>query len=60
MELAESTKTTEPAYTINDAVDVLIGNLDEAIDDMKNGRVRTIEEAWGKSTEYSGTDEKEI
>lgn len=46
MALAEATKTTEPTYTINDALDVLLGKLDEAIDDMENGRVQTIEEAW--------------
>ena len=27
-------------------MDVLFGKLDEAIDDMENGRVQTIEEAW--------------
>lgn len=46
MALAEATKTTEPTDTINDAMDVLLGKLDEAIDDMENGRVQTIEEAW--------------
>lgn len=46
MALAEATKTTEHTYTINDAMDVLLGKLDEAIDDMENGRVQTIEEAW--------------
>lgn len=46
MALAEATKTVEPTYTINDAMDVLFGKLDEAIDDMENGRVQTIDEAW--------------
>lgn len=36
----------EPNNTIKDAVDVLFGKLDEAIDDMENGRVQTIDEAW--------------
>lgn len=27
-------------------MDVLLGKLDEAIDDMENGRVQTIDEAW--------------
>lgn len=44
--LAKATKTVEPTYTINDAMDVLLGELDEAIDDMENGRVQTIDEAW--------------
>lgn len=46
MALAEVFKTDEPAYTINDAMDILLDKLDEAIDDMENGRVQTIEEAW--------------
>ena len=29
-------------------MDVLLGKLDEAIDDMENGRVQTIDEAWDK------------
>ena len=27
-------------------MNVLLGKLDEAIDDMENGRVQTIDEAW--------------
>lgn len=46
MALAKVTKTTEPSYTVNDAMDVLLGKLDKAIDDMERGRVQTIEEAW--------------
>lgn len=46
MALAEATKTVEPTYTINDAMDVLLSKLDEAIDDMENGRVQAIDEAW--------------
>lgn len=46
MALMEATKTTETSYTIDDAMDVLLGKLDEAIDDMENGRVQTIDEAW--------------
>lgn len=46
MALAEATKTTEPTYTVHDAMDILLGILDEAIDDMENGRVQTIDEAW--------------
>lgn len=39
-------KMVENAYTIDNAMGVLFGKLDEAIDDMENGRVQTIEEAW--------------
>ena len=46
MVLAEAVKTVEPTYTINDSMNVLLGKLDEAIDDMENGRVQTIDEAW--------------
>lgn len=44
--MATATKTAEKVYTIDNAMDVLFGKLDEAIDDMENGRVQTIEEAW--------------
>ena len=27
-------------------MDILLSKLDEAIDDMENGRVQTIDEAW--------------
>lgn len=46
MALVEAAKTVESTYTINDAMDVLLSKLDEAIDDMENGRVQTIDEAW--------------
>ncbi|MCI8307867.1 MAG: hypothetical protein HFH14_07450 [Lachnospiraceae bacterium] len=46
MVLAEAVKTAEPTYTINDSMNVLLDKLDEAIDDMENGRVQTIDEAW--------------
>ena len=46
MALEEATKTVNPNYTINDAMNVLLGKLDEAIDDMENGRVQTLDEAW--------------
>ncbi len=46
MTTATATKTADISYTIDDAMEVLFGKLDEAIDDMENGRVQTIEEAW--------------
>lgn len=48
MALAHATKSRETTYTINDAMDVLLSKLDEAIDDMENGRVQTVEEAWAE------------
>lgn len=48
MAAAAAKKTAEISYTIDDAMEVLFGKLDEAIDDMENGRVQTIEEAWGE------------
>ena len=40
MALAQATKSRETTYTINDAMDVLLSKLDEAIDDM--------EKAWAE------------
>lgn len=36
----------EVTYTTDNAMDILLGKLDEAIDDMEQGRVQTIDEAW--------------
>ena len=46
MPTAIASKTVENNTAINDAMEVLFGKLDEAIDDMENGRVEPIEEAW--------------
>ncbi len=46
MALTQATKSHEDAYALEDAIDVLLEKLDEAIDDMENGHVQTIEEAW--------------
>lgn len=46
MALAQATKSRDTIYTINDAMDTLLVKLDEAIDDMENGRVQTVDEAW--------------
>lgn len=46
MEIATVIKTAKTSYTINDAMEVLFGKLNEAIDDMENGKVQTLEEAW--------------
>ena len=42
----EATRITKNAYPINDAMDVLLSKLDEAIDDMEAGRVISEEELW--------------
>ena len=54
MALAQATKSRETTYTINDAMDVLLSKLDEAIDDMENGRVQTVEEAWAEIAAVEG------
>ena len=48
MALAQATKSRETTYTINDAMDVVLSMLDVAIDDLENGRVLTVEEAWAE------------
>ena len=48
MALAQATKSHETTYTINDAMDVLLSRLDEAIDDMESDRVQIVEEAWAE------------
>lgn len=44
----ETTQVTKNAYTINDTMEVLFSKLDEAIDDMENGRVFSEEEMWAE------------
>ena len=46
MALAQATKSHETTYTLDDAMDILLTKLDDAIHDMEAGRVQTIEEAW--------------
>ncbi len=36
------------SFTMDDAVNVLFSKLDEAIDDMENGRALTEEELWAE------------
>lgn len=42
----QAVKSTSPQNTAKDAMAVLLTRLDEAIDDMENGRVQTVEDAW--------------
>jgi len=44
----ETIQITKNACTINDAADALFSMLDEAIDDMENGRVISEEEMWAE------------
>ncbi|MDD6571368.1 MAG: hypothetical protein PUF12_03160 [Thermoflexaceae bacterium] len=46
MEAVQKVNGYNNSYSIDDAMDLLFSKLDEAIDDMENGRVQTIEEAW--------------
>lgn len=39
-------KPYEMIYASDSAADVLLGKLDEAIADMENGRVQTLEDTW--------------
>ena len=46
MALAQATKSHETTYTLDDAMDILLTKLDDAIHDMEAGRMQTIEEAY--------------
>lgn len=52
MRLMEAMQTVQTAnrqsnmQTVDDAMNVLFSRLDEAIDDMEQGRTQGIEEAW--------------
>ena len=51
MALAHANKSHEISYTLDDAMDILLTKLDDAIEDMETGRVQTIEEAWNEIAE---------
>lgn len=38
--------TNNNSCTVNEAMNILFSKLDEAIEDMEEGRVQTIDEAW--------------
>ena len=46
MVVAEKVRSNQTAYDINDAMNTLLDKLDEAIEDLENGRVQTVDEAW--------------
>lgn len=41
-------KNQETSYTLADAMNVLFSKLDEAIDDVENGRLISEEELWAE------------
>lgn len=46
MALAEVVKTSENSYTVENAMNALLSKLDEALDDMEQGRVLDEAELW--------------
>ena len=46
MEAMNGTNAINSSLSVNDAMGVLFTKLDEAIDDMENGRVLSEEELW--------------
>lgn len=54
MALAEVTKFTDNRMTVNDAMDELLSKLDVAIDDMEQGRVQPIDDAWKEIDRIQG------
>lgn len=46
MDVVKNLNTVDNSYLMDDAMNVLFSKLDEAFDDIENGRVQTIEEAW--------------
>ena len=44
----ETVQVPKNAYTIDDAMNVVFSKLDEAIDDMEQGRVISEEEMWAE------------
>lgn len=44
----ETIQRTNATYALDDARNVLFSKLDEAIDDMENGRVISEEEMWAE------------
>ena len=44
--VAERIDNTKETYDEKTAMHILLSKLDEAIDDMKQGRVQSLDEAW--------------
>lgn len=43
---AKVVKTSEDCYTVENAMNVLLSKLDEALDDVEHGRVLNEDELW--------------
>ena len=56
MALVQATKSHETTYTLDDAMDILLTKLDDAIHDMEAGRVQTI--GW-QSADDRGSMERD-
>ena len=48
MVLAEAIKTKKNSYTVENAMNVLLSKLDEALDDVEYGRVLDEAEFWAE------------
>lgn len=44
----QSVDNTNEIYNVQEAMHILFNKLDEAIDDMEQGRVQTLDEAWNE------------
>lgn len=58
MSLAEIKKFTDNRLIMNDAMDELLSKLDVAIDDMEQGRVQPIDDAWKEINRIQGEIDK--
>ena len=48
MEIVKAIRQQEDTYSIENAMNILYSKLDEAIDDLENGRVISEEEMWAE------------
>ncbi|MBQ2982083.1 MAG: hypothetical protein IJD58_08215 [Lachnospiraceae bacterium] len=48
MAIAKAIRQQEDTYSIENAMNILYSKLDEAIDDLENGRVISEEEMWAE------------
>lgn len=48
MEATQTINNQKNTYAIDDAMNTLFSKLDEAIDDLENGRVISEEEMWAE------------
>lgn len=46
MALAQAIKTEQNAYTVENAMNALLSKLDEALDDVEQGRVIDEQDLW--------------